>query len=113
MVGVQPAGDHPVTHIPHAPLLDHPAGPLALAVAIQQQRHHHLRIERRPAMTVGPVRPVELAHLQRGHRIQHHENQIIFGQPVPHAHRHQQRLITLRKKEILRHAPGSQAPGPA
>jgi len=30
MIGAQPASDHPVAHIPHAPLFDHPAGPLAL-----------------------------------------------------------------------------------
>ena len=28
MTGVQAAGDHPVGHVPHAPLLNHPAGPL-------------------------------------------------------------------------------------
>ena len=35
------------------------------------------------------------------------------GQPLAHIHRQQQWLITLREKEILRHTPGSQAPGPA
>ena len=38
VIRVQAAGDHPVAHIAHAPLLDHPAGPLALAVPVQQQR---------------------------------------------------------------------------
>ena len=105
VIGTQPAGDHPVAHIAHAPPLDHPAGPLALAVAIQQQRHHHLRVERRPAMPVGPVPAAELAQVQGGHRVQHHEHQIVFGQPLAHVHRQQQRLITLRIKEILRHKP--------
>jgi hypothetical protein len=111
MVGAQPASDHPVGHIADAPLLDHPAGPLALAVAIQQQRHHHLRVERRPAVPIGPVAAVEPAQIQGGHRVQHHEHQIVFGQPLAHVHRQQQRLITLRKKEVLRHTPGSQTPG--
>jgi hypothetical protein len=105
VVGVQAAGDHPVGHIPHAPLLDHPAGPLALAVPVQQQRDHRLRIERRPPMTVGPVPAAELAQIQRSHRVQHDEHQVVFGQPFPHVHRQQQRLITLRKEEILRHKP--------
>jgi hypothetical protein len=113
MIGMQPAGDHPVAHVPHAPLFDHPAGPLTLAVAIQQQRHHHLRVERRPAVPAGPAGPAELAPVQGGHRVQHHEHQIVFGQPVAHVHRQQQRLITLRKKEVLRHTLGSQAPSPA
>jgi len=105
MIGTQPAADHPVADIAHAPLLDHPAGPLALAVPIQQQRDHHLRIERRPAMPIGPVLAAEPAQIQGGHRIQHDMDQVIFGQPLAHVHGHQQRLITLRKEEILRHKP--------
>jgi hypothetical protein len=100
-----PPGDHPVGHVPHAPLLDHPAGPLALAVPIQQQRDHHLRAERRPAVPVGPVPAAELTQIQGSHRVQHHVHQIVLGQPLAHVHRHQQRLITLREKEILRHTP--------
>ena len=38
-----------------------------------------------------------------GHRIQHHEHQVILRQPLAHVHRHQQRLITLREQEVLRH----------
>jgi len=110
MIGAQAASDHPVAHITNAPLLDHPAGPLALAVAIQQQRHHHLRVKRRPAVPIGPVPAIKLTQIQGGHRIQHHEHQIVFGQPLAHIHRQQQRLITLREKEVLRHTPGSQAP---
>jgi len=48
-----------------------------------------------------------------GHRVQHHEHQIVFGQPLAHIHRQQQRLLTLRVQKILRHTPGSRAPGPA
>ena len=36
MVRAEPAGDHPVADIPHAPLFDHPAGPLALGVGVEQ-----------------------------------------------------------------------------
>jgi molybdopterin-dependent oxidoreductase-like protein len=81
------------------------AGPLSLAVAIQQQRHHHLRSERRPAVPIGPVAAVEPAQIQGRHRVQHDEHHIVFGQPLAHVHRQQQRLITLREKEILRHTP--------
>ena len=103
MIGAQAAGDYPVAHVAHAPLLDHPAGPLALAVPIQQQRHHHLRVERRPAVPIGTVAAAELTEIQGGHRVQDHEHQIVFGQPLPHVHRQQQRLITLREKKVLRH----------
>jgi len=47
----------------------------------------------------------ELTQIQRGHRIQHDERQIVLGQPLAHIHRHQHRLITLRTKEIMRHKP--------
>jgi hypothetical protein len=54
---------------------------------------------------IGPVPAAELTQIQGGHRVQHHEHQIDLGQPFPHVHRHQQRLITLREKEVLRHTP--------
>jgi hypothetical protein len=105
MIRVQPAGDHPVADVAHAPLFDHPAGPLALAVPVQLQRDHHLRVERRTPVPIGPVPAAELAQIQGGHRSQHDEHQIVLRQPLAHVHRHQQRLITLREKEILRHVP--------
>jgi hypothetical protein len=92
MIRVQAAGDHPVAYNAHAPLLDHPAGPLTLAVPVQQQRHHHLRIERRPPVPVRPAPAAEPAQIQRGHRIQDHEHQIVLRQPPTHVHRQQQRL---------------------
>jgi hypothetical protein len=56
-------------------------------------------------MPVGPVPAPELAQIQRGHRVQHHEDQVVFGQPLAHVRRQQQQLITLWKKEVLRHKP--------
>jgi hypothetical protein len=105
VIRIQPAGDDPVADIAHAPLLDHPAGPLALAVPVQQQRHHHLRVERRPPVPVSPVPAAESTQVQRGHRVHHDEHQVVLGQPLAHVHRQQQRLVTLRRKEILRHKP--------
>jgi hypothetical protein len=54
---------------------------------------------------VSPVPAAELAQIQRGHRVQHDEHQIVLGQPLAHVHRQEQRLITLRVKEILQHKP--------
>src|SRR5438034_7024172 len=39
-------------------------------VGVQQQRDHHLRVERRPTPAVGPVLGVERAHLDRVYRIE-------------------------------------------
>jgi hypothetical protein len=105
VIGAKPARDHPVADVPYAPLPGHPAGPLALAVAVQQQRDHHLRVERGPPVPVSPVPAPELAQIQGGHRVQHDERQIVPGQPLAHVHRQQQRLITLREKEVLQHKP--------
>jgi hypothetical protein len=63
------------------------------------------RIERRPPVPISPVQAAELAKIQGCHCIQHDEGQIVLRQPLAHACRHQQRLVTLREKEILRHAP--------
>jgi len=59
---------------------------------------------------IGPVPPAELAQIKGGHRVQHHEHQIVLGQPFAHARRHQQWLITLRINEVLRHTPLSRKP---
>ncbi len=56
------------------------------------------------AVIAGAV-PNVAPQIQGGHRVQHDEDQIVPGQPLAHARRHQQRLITLRAKEILRHTP--------
>ena len=69
----------------HYPWLE----PLTLAVAIQQQRDHHRRAGRRPPVPVSPVPAAELAQIQRGHRVQHDERQVVLGQPLAHVHRHQ------------------------
>jgi hypothetical protein len=90
----------------------HSAAPLAALAQNRERRHHHLRAGRRPPMPIGPVPGIERAQVQGGHRVQHHEHQIVLRQPLAHVHRQQQRLITLREKEILRHTPGSQAPRP-
>jgi len=56
-------------------------------------RIHHRHHVRRPTQVQG------------GHRVQDHVHQVVFGQPLTHVHRQQQRLITLRVKEVLRHTP--------
>ena len=55
VIGVQPAADHPRAHVIEGGHLDRPRGPDPLAVAVHDQRHHHPRVIRRPALPVGPV----------------------------------------------------------
>jgi len=54
---------------------------------------------------ISAVPAAELGQIQSCHCVQHYECQIVFGKPFAHVHRQQQRLITLRKQEILRHKP--------
>lgn len=56
-------------------------------------------------MPVRTVAAAELTQIQGGHHIQDHEHQIVLGQPLAHIHRQQQRPITVRVQEILRHTP--------
>jgi hypothetical protein len=36
-------------------------------------------------MTIGLVAPAEGAQVHGGHRVQHYEHKIVFGQPLAHA----------------------------
>jgi len=54
---------------------------------------------------IGPVAAAERNQIQGSDRVQHYIHQIVFGQPLTHVHRQQQRLITLRVQEVLRHTP--------
>ena len=87
-----------------------------MAVAIEQQRDHHRRIEGRPTLAVEPIRSGERGQITLPHRVQHHPRKIVLGQPLPHIRRHQEHLITIRLDEVLRRdqmVPTGHAPRPA
>jgi len=87
-----------------------------MAVAIEQQRDHHRRIEGRPTLAVEPIRSGERGQITLPHRVQHHPRKIVLGQPLPHIRRHQEHLITIRSDEVLRRdqiLPTGHAPRPA
>ena len=46
----------PCTQRPPTLTLDPPRGPVTHRVRVQQQRHHHRRVIRRPTMTIRPIR---------------------------------------------------------
>ena len=56
--------------------------PLALAVPVEQQRDHHLRVGRRPPVPISALSATELAQIQGCHRVQHNEDQIVLGRPL-------------------------------
>jgi hypothetical protein len=67
--------------------------PSAAAVAVEKQRDHHGRVERRPAVTISPIRATERVQIQRVHRGEHDEHQVALGEPLTHVGRHQELLI--------------------
>jgi hypothetical protein len=83
--------------------LNPPRGPLADRVAIQQQRHHHRRLVRRPAVAIVAIGRVERRQIHRLDRLDHEPRQVILGQPLPQRRRQQQLLVAITAKEVLRH----------
>jgi integrase len=67
---------HPDSDVLDTTALDPPRRPLPDRVAIQQQRDHHRRIVRRPAVPVGPIAGIERAHIQVRERVDHKPRQM-------------------------------------
>jgi hypothetical protein len=93
VTGVQPPADHPRPRVVAGGHLGLPGRPAAPAVAVRQQRRHHLRVIRHAALPVSPVaRPgPRQAHL-RG-QLDHPPRQVPGRQPLPRAGRHQHHLV--------------------
>jgi hypothetical protein len=103
MVRNQIAGDHSVGNVLSAVTLDPPRGAHTGREPVQDQRHHHRRLIRRPAVTVSPIRAIEVTKIHVGHRADHKPRQMISRQPVPHVRRQQEPLILPAVNEVLRH----------
>ena len=83
--------------------LDRPRGPHPRRKPIQDQRHHHRRLIRRPAMTIHPVGRIERPKIQAPDRVNHKPRQMIRRNPIPDIRRQQKPLLTTTLNEILRH----------
>jgi hypothetical protein len=104
VVRAVPAGDHPESDVAHAAALQLARGAHALAVAVEQQRGHQRRVERRTTLPVGPISSTERRKVALLDRINDQPDQIVCGQPVPHVRCKQELLVTVRTQETLRHA---------
>jgi hypothetical protein len=82
---------------------DPPRRPLADRVAVEQQRDHHRRIVRRPALTVVAVDRVERPQIERRDGVDDTPHAVPVGQPLTQARRQQQLLIAVARQEVLRH----------
>jgi hypothetical protein len=65
---------------------------------------HHLRVKRRPAMTVSTIRAIEPSQVHLPDRIHHEQREMVLRQPIPKIRRQQQLLITITRQEVLGHA---------
>ena len=95
--------NHPDRDILDTPALDPPRRPLPDRVAIEQQRDHHRRIVRRPAVTVGPIAGIERAQIELRDGIDHEPRQVPLRQPLTQTRRQQQLLLAITRQEVLRH----------
>ena len=95
--------DHPRGDVLDAAALDAPRRALADRVAVEQQRDHHRRIVRRPALAVVAVGRVERLQIQRRDGVDDEPREMTLGQPLAQARRQQQLLITITREEVLRH----------
>jgi hypothetical protein len=104
VIGPLVGADHARGDILNAAPLDRPRGPLADRVDVEQQRHHHRRIVRRPTMAVSAIGRIERGQIDRRDRVDHKPRKVILRQQSRQARRQQQLLLTITRQEVLRHA---------
>jgi hypothetical protein len=97
VIGRLIGADHPRGDVLDTAALDPPRRPLPDRVAIQQQRDHHRRIVRRPAVTVGPVAAIERAQIELRDGVDHEPRQMAIRQPLAQARRQQQLLLAIAR----------------
>jgi hypothetical protein len=88
--------------LPTAPL-DLPRRALPDRVRVEQERDHHLRIERRAAPTVAAIGSVERVQIDLLDRVDHKPGQVILRQPVAQTRRQQQLLVTVASEKVEGH----------
>ena len=103
VIGHPVRSDHTVGDVLNTLTLDHPRRPLPPRIPIEQQRDHHRRIVRRPAMAIEAIDAKEPRQIHLLDRVQHKPRQMALRQPLPKARRQQQHLIAITLDEVLRH----------
>ena len=98
------SGDHHECNILAAFPLDTPRRTHALRAGVEQQRHHHLRVIRRPAVTVRPVHLIERGQVHLLNRRQNRPDQVVRRHPIQQRRRQQHHLLAVARDEVLRHA---------
>ena len=71
--------------------------------AVQQQRDHHRRLIRGAPASVSAVCRIKRVDVHHRHRVDDKPRQVIIRQPIADIRRHQKRLITITRDEVLSH----------
>jgi len=79
--------DHPKGDILATTPLDPPARALADRVRVQQQRHHHRRLERSATPAVVPIRRIEGTQVDLVDRVKDEPGEVILRQPLAQTRR--------------------------
>jgi hypothetical protein len=83
--------------------LDRPRRPDSTRLGIEQERHHHRRIERGPPVPVLAIHGVERGEIHLRDRLDHEPREVPLRQPIPDVRRQQKRLLTIGRDEVLAH----------
>jgi hypothetical protein len=100
-IGRPTGADHPKRHVVVAATLDRPRRAHPDRVGVDEQRHHHRRIVRRPAPPVVAITGLERRQLHLGDRVEHEPRQVLLGRPLAQARRQQQLLLAVTRDEVL------------
>ena len=103
VIGRLVGADHPERDVLATAPLDPPRRALPDRIRVDEQRDHHRRIMRRPAMTVGAIARIERGQIHLLNSVEHEPRQVLLRQPLPQARRQQQLLLTITRDEVLRH----------
>jgi hypothetical protein len=96
-------GDHPTGDVFLTRTLDRPRRPRSARVGVEQDRDHHRRIKRRPAVTVSAISAIERRQIHARHDVDHKPREVILRQPLTHVGRQQKRLLAITRDEVLAH----------
>ena len=99
----QITGNHTVSHVLATMTLDRSRGLHVGREREQDQRDHHRRLVRRPAVTIRPISAIERRQIHPTHDVDHEPRQMILRQPLPHVRRQQKPLVTTTLNKVLRH----------
>ena len=103
VIGRAVGADHSRGDILHAATLDAPRRALPDRVAVKQQRHHHRRLVRRPALPIKPIGAIERRQIQPLDGVDDKPGQVPCWQPLAQARRQQQHLIAVALQEVRAH----------